>query len=175
MTVPHLRWIVIALIFLATVINYIDRQTMAVLKSSIAADIGLTNTQYAGVQNTFLIFYGISQMVSGRLYDAIGTRLGFVFSIVVWSFAAIMHAFAGSANAFRAWRAVLGFGEAGNWPGAIKAVSEWFPVKERALGVGIFNAGASVGGAVSAPIIAILGVTYGWRMTFVVTGLLGFG
>ena len=175
MTVPHLRWIVIALIFLATVINYIDRQTMAVLKSSIAADIGLTNTQYAGIQNTFLVFYGISQMVSGRLYDAIGTRLGFAFSIVVWSFAAIMHAFAGSASAFRAWRAVLGFGEAGNWPGAIKAVSEWFPVKERALGVGIFNAGASVGGAVSAPIIAILGVTYGWRMTFVVTGLLGFG
>ncbi len=174
MKVPHLRWIVIALIFLATVINYIDRQTMAVLKSSIASDIGLTNAQYAAVQNTFLVFYGISQMVSGRLYDIIGTKLGFVFSIVLWSFAAIMHAFAGSAGAFRAWRAVLGFGEAGNWPGAIKAVSEWFPVKERALGVGIFNAGASVGGAASAPIIAFLGVAYGWRTAFVVTGLLGF-
>jgi ACS family hexuronate transporter-like MFS transporter len=174
MTIPRLRWIVIGLIFLATVINYIDRQTMAVLKGSIAADIGLTNAQYAGVQNTFLVFYGISQMVSGRLYDAIGTRLGFVFSIVLWSFAAIMHALAGSAGAFKTWRAVLGFGEAGNWPGAIKAVSEWFPVKERALAVGIFNAGASVGGAVSAPVIAMLGVTYGWRTTFVVTGLLGF-
>jgi ACS family hexuronate transporter-like MFS transporter len=174
MTIPHLRWIVIGLIFLATVINYIDRQTMAVLKNSIAADVGLSNTDYAGVQNTFLIFYGISQMVSGRIYDAIGTRLGFACSIVVWSLAAIMHAFSGSAGAFRVWRAVLGFGEAGNWPGAIKAASEWFPVKERALAVGIFNAGASVGGAVAAPIIAGLGVAYGWRVTFIVTGLLGF-
>ncbi len=174
MTIPHLRWIVIGLIFLATVINYIDRQTMAVLKNSIAADVGLSNTEYAAVQNTFLIFYGISQMVSGRIYDAIGTRMGFVFSIVVWSFAAIMHAFSNSAGTFRLWRAVLGFGEAGNWPGAIKAASEWFPVKERALAVGIFNAGASVGGAVSAPIIAGLGVAYGWRATFIVTGVLGF-
>lgn len=175
MTIPNLRWIVIGLIFLATVINYIDRQTMAVLKNSIAADVGLSNTEYAAVQNTFLIFYGISQMVSGRIYDVIGTRMGFVFSIVVWSFAAIMHAFSNSAGSFRLWRAVLGFGEAGNWPGAIKAASEWFPVKERALAVGIFNAGASVGGAVSAPIIAGLGVAYGWRATFIVTGVLGFG
>ena len=175
MTVPHLRWIVISLIFLATVINYIDRQTMAVLKNSIATDIGLSNSQYAAVQNTFLVFYGISQMVSGRIYDVIGTRLGFVFSIVVWSFAAIMHAFASTAGGFRTWRAILGFGEAGNWPGAIKAVSEWFPVRERALGVGIFNAGASVGGAVAAPVIATLGVAYGWRTTFIVTGLLGVG
>lgn len=175
MRIPHLRWIVIGLIFLATVINYIDRQTMAVLKNSIATDVGLSNTDYAGVQNTFLIFYGISQMVSGRIYDVIGTRLGFALSITVWSFAAMMHAFSGSAGAFRTWRAVLGFGEAGNWPGAIKAASEWFPVKERALAVGIFNAGASVGGAVAAPIIAGLGVAYGWRTTFIVTGLLGFG
>lgn len=174
MTVPNLRWLVIGLIFLATVINYIDRQTMAVLKNSIAADVGLSNTDYASVQNTFLIFYGISQMVSGRIYDAIGTRLGFAFSIVIWSFAAIMHAFSGGAVSFRVWRAVLGFGEAGNWPGAIKAASEWFPAKERALAVGIFNAGASVGGAVSAPIVAGLGVAYGWRVTFTVTGLLGF-
>lgn len=174
MTIPNLRWIVIGLIFLATVINYIDRQTMAVLKNAIAADIGLSNAEYAAVQNTFLVFYGISQMVSGRIYDAIGTRLGFVFSIVVWSFAAIMHAFSSSADAFKAWRAALGFGEAGNWPGAIKAASEWFPVKERAFAVGIFNAGASVGGAVATPIIAGLGVAYGWRVTFIVTGLLGF-
>ena len=175
MTVPHLRWIVIGLIFLATVINYIDRQTMAVLKNAIAGDVGLSNTDYASVQNTFLVFYGISQMVSGRIYDAIGTRLGFVFSIVVWSFAAIMHAFSTGVSSFSLWRAVLGFGEAGNWPGAIKAASEWFPVKERALAVGIFNAGASVGGAVSAPVIAALGVAYGWRAAFIITGLLGFG
>lgn len=174
MTIPNLRWIVIGLIFFATIINYVDRQTMAVLKNAIAADIGMSNAEYAAVQNTFLVFYGISQMVSGRIYDAIGTRLGFAFSIVVWSSAAIMHAFSGSTEAFRAWRAVLGFGEAGNWPGAIKAASEWFPVKERAFAVGIFNAGASVGGAVATPIIAGLGVAYGWRVTFIVTGVLGF-
>jgi ACS family hexuronate transporter-like MFS transporter len=113
-------------------------------------------------------------MVSGRLYDAIGTRLGFAFSIVVWSGAAIMHAFAGSAGAFRAWRAVLGFGEAGNWPGAAKAVGEWFPVRERALGMGIFNTGAAIGGALSPPIIAWIALAYGWRATFIVTGVLGF-
>ncbi len=174
MKIPHLRWIVIGLIFLATVINYIDRQTMAVLKGSISRDIGLSNAQYATIQNTFLVFYGVSQMVSGRIYDAVGTRLGFVFSIVVWSIAAIMHATARTGGMFRVWRAMLGFGEAGNWPGAVKAVSEWFPVKERALGVGIFNAGASLGGAVATPIIAFLALAHGWRATFVATGVLGF-
>src|SRR6266545_3316183 len=174
MKVPRLRWIVIALLFLATVINYIDRQTMAVLKGPISTDIGLTNEQYAAVQNTFLLFYGISQMVSGRIYDAIGTRLGFVFSIALWSLAAMLHASAHSAAMFRVWRAMLGFGEAGNWPGAVKAVTEWFPVKERALGVGIFNAGASLGGATAAPLVALLAIQWGWRATFIVTGVLGF-
>ena len=174
MRIQGLRWFVITLIFFATVINYIDRQTMAVLKGSISADLGLSNSDYAAIQNAFLVLYGISQMVSGRLYDAIGTRLGFAFSIVVWSGAAIMHAFAGSAGAFRAWRAVLGFGEAGNWPGAAKAVGEWFPVRERALGMGIFNTGAAIGGALSPPIIAWIALSYGWRATFVVTGVLGF-
>jgi ACS family hexuronate transporter-like MFS transporter len=173
--IPRLRWLIIALVFCATVINYIDRQTVSVLKTAISEDLGLSNADYAAIQNSFLLLYGISQMVSGRLYDRVGTRLGFVFSIVVWSFAAIMHAFARSASAFRAWRGVLGFGEAGNWPGAAKAVGEWFPVRERALGMGIFNAGAALGGAASPPIIAWIATAYGWRSTFVVTGLLGFG
>jgi ACS family hexuronate transporter-like MFS transporter len=171
--VPGLRWLVITLIFFATVINYIDRQTMAVLKGPISDDLGLSNSDYAAVQNSFLLLYAISQMLSGRLYDRIGTRLGFVFSIVVWSGAAIMHAFASGVGAFRVWRAVLGFGEAGNWPGAAKAVGEWFPVRERALGMGIFNTGAAIGGALSPPIIAWLAVSYGWRATFILTGVLG--
>ncbi|RPH80335.1 MAG: MFS transporter, partial [Candidatus Rokuibacteriota bacterium] len=173
--IPRLRWLIIALIFCATVINYIDRQTVSVLKKSISDDLGLSNADYAAIQNSFLVLYGISQMVSGRLYDRVGTRLGFVFSIIVWSFAAIMHATARTASTFRIWRGVLGFGEAGNWPGAAKAVGEWFPVKERALGMGIFNAGAALGGAASPPIIAWLATAYGWRSTFVLTGLLGFG
>ena len=175
MKVPGLRWLIIGLIFLATVVNYIDRQTLSVLKSAIGADLGLSNADYAAIQNSFLLLYGLSQMVSGRLYDRIGTRLGFVFSIVVWSAAAMAHAFARTALQFRMFRGVLGFGEAGNWPGAAKVVGEWFPVKERALGMGIFNAGAALGGAVSPPIIAWLALTWGWRSTFVVTGTLGFG
>ena len=174
MKISGLRWLMIGLVFLATVINYIDRQTVSVLKTSISTDLGLSNADYAAIQNSFLLFYGISQMVSGRLYDVIGTRLGFVFSIVVWSLAALAHATARTATAFGVFRAALGFGEAGNWPGAAKVVGEWFPVRERALGMGIFNTGAAVGGALSPPIIAWLATAYGWRMTFVLTGLLGF-
>ena len=174
MKMRGLRWLMIGLVFLATVINYIDRQTVSVLKTAMSHDLGLSNADYAAIQNSFLAFYGISQIVSGRLYDVVGTRLGFVFSIVVWSFAALAHATARTATAFGVFRAALGFGEAGNWPGAAKVVREWFPVRERALGMGIFNAGAAVGGALSPPIIAWLGVAYGWRMTFVVTASLGF-
>jgi MFS transporter, ACS family, hexuronate transporter len=174
MKISGLRWLMISLIFLATVINYIDRQTVSVLKTAISTDLGLSNADYAAIQNSFLALYAVSQIVSGRLYDRIGTRLGFIFSIVVWSGAAMAHAFARTAGQFRLFRGVLGFGEAGNWPGAAKLVGEWFPVKERALGMGIFNTGAALGGAVSPPIIAWLAVTYGWRSTFVVTGVLGF-
>ena len=175
MTIPRLRWLMISLVFLATVINYIDRQTVSVLKTAISTDLGLSNADYAAIQNSFLVLYGISQMVSGRIYDRIGTRLGFIFSIVIWSAGALAHAVARTAGEFRIFRGVLGFGEAGNWPGAAKLVGEWFPVNERALGMGIFNAGAALGGAVSPPIIAWLALAYGWRATFVVTGLLGFG
>ena len=175
MKIGGLRWFMIGLVFLATVINYIDRQTVSVLKTAISQDLGLSNADYAAIQNSFLVFYGISQMVSGRLYDVIGTRLGFVFSIVVWSLAALAHATARTASSFSLFRAVLGFGEAGNWPGAAKVVGEWFPVRERALGMGIFNTGAAVGGALSPPIIAWLATAYGWRAAFIVTGALGFG
>lgn len=174
MTIPRLRWWMIGLIFLATVINYVDRQTVAVLKKSITDDLGLTNPEYAAIQNSFLIAYAISQMVSGRLYDAVGTRMGFTVSIIVWSIAAAAHATARSASSFASWRFVLGFGEAGNWPGAAKAIAEWFPAKERALGMGIFNTGAAVGGALSPPLIAWLATSWGWRPTFVITGALGF-
>jgi len=173
MKINGLRWLMVGLIFLATVINYIDRQTVSVLKTAISQDLGLSNADYAAIQNSFLVFYGISQMVSGRLYDIIGTRLGFVFSIVVWSIAAMAHATARTAASFAIFRAALGFGEAGNWPGAAKVVGEWFPVRERALGMGIFNAGAAVGGALSPPIIAWLATVYGWRATFLLTGALG--
>jgi MFS transporter, ACS family, hexuronate transporter len=174
MRMTGLRWLMIGLVFLATIINYIDRQTVSVLKTAISHDLGLSNTDYAAIQNSFLACYGVSQLLSGRLYDVIGTRRGFVFSIVVWSFAALAHATARTAGAFAVFRGALGIGEAGNWPGAAKMVGEWFPVRERAFAMGIFNTGAAVGGALSPPAIAWLATAYGWRMTFVLTGALGF-
>jgi ACS family hexuronate transporter-like MFS transporter len=165
----------VGLIFLATVINYVDRQTVSVLKKSISDDLGLSNPEYAAIQNAFLIAYAVSQMVSGRLYDKVGTRLGFTISIVVWSIAAAAHATARSMTSFAAWRFVLGFGEAGNWPGAAKSIAEWFPARERALAMGIFNTGAAVGGALSPPLIAWLASSWGWRPTFIITGALGAG
>lgn len=172
--IAGLRWVMISLIFLATVINYVDRQTMAVLKTSISQDLGLTNPEYAAIQNAFLIAYAASQMISGRLYDAVGTRIGFMISIVVWSIAAMAHATARHMTSLAFWRFVLGFGEAGNWPGAAKSIGEWFPARERALAMGIFNTGAAVGGALSPPLIAALAATLGWRAAFVITGALGF-
>jgi MFS transporter, ACS family, hexuronate transporter len=171
--VQGLRWLMVGLIFLATVINYVDRQTVSVLKKSISDDLGLSNPEYAAIQNAFLIAYAVSQMVSGRLYDLVGTRVGFMISIVVWSIAAVAHASARSMGSFAFWRFVLGFGEAGNWPGAAKSIAEWFPPRERALGMGIFNTGAAVGGALSPPLIAWLAASWGWRPTFVITGALG--
>src|SRR6185369_248533 len=142
--VSGLRWVMVGLIFLATVINYVDRQTISVLKKSISDDLGLSNPEYAAIQSAFLVAYAVSQMLSGRLYDVVGTRVGFTISIVVWSIAAVAHAAARSMTSFAFWRFVLGFGEAGNWPGAAKSIAEWFPPRERALGMGIFNTGAAV-------------------------------
>jgi ACS family hexuronate transporter-like MFS transporter len=171
--VSGLRWVMASLIFLATVINYVDRQTVSVLKKSISDDLGLSNPEYAAIQNAFLVAYAVSQMLSGRLYDVVGTRIGFTISIVVWSIAAVAHAAARSMTSFAFWRFVLGFGEAGNWPGAAKSIAEWFPPRERALGMGIFNTGAAVGGALSPPLIAWLASSWGWRPTFIITGTLG--
>lgn len=173
MKLKGLRWWIIALIGLATIINYIDRNALAVMWPGISQDLGMDKTQYATIVSCFTIAYAISQAVSGRLFDAIGTRLGFVVSIVVWSFAAAMHALATGLGSFAIFRALLGLGEAGNWPGATKSNAEWFPARERALAQGLFNAGASAGSIVSAPLIALLYGLIGWQFTFVLIGALG--
>ena len=170
-----LRWWIVGLIFLATLINYIDRLTISVLAPVITHDLGLTNTEFGGILTWFLLAYTISQGLSGKLYDRVGTKRGFVCSIVLWSIAAIAHAFARGLATLSAFRFVLGFGEAGNWPGAAKTVAEWFPIRERAFGMAIFNSGAAIGSVVAPPLIVWLSLTYGWRTTFIVTGLLGFG
>jgi ACS family hexuronate transporter-like MFS transporter len=171
---PGLRWWIVGLIFLATLINYIDRLTISVLAPVITRDLGLTNTEFGGILTWFLLAYTISQGLSGKLYDRVGTKRGFVCSIVLWSIAAMAHAFARGLASLSAFRFVLGLGEAGNWPGAAKTVAEWFPIRERAFGMAIFNSGAAIGSVVAPPLIVWLSLSYGWQTTFLVTGALGF-
>lgn len=170
----QLRWWIIGLIAVATVINYVDRTSLAVMWPSISRDTHLSKEDYANIVSAFMICYALGQAVSGRIIDRVGTRLGFVLSVAVWSLACAGHALARSLATLSLARGILGFSEAGNWPGATKAVAEWFPRRERALAQGIFNAGASLGAVVSAPLIALLFSVFGWRATFIVVGGLGF-
>jgi ACS family hexuronate transporter-like MFS transporter len=169
-----LRWWIVGLIFLATLINYIDRLTISVLAPVITRDLGLTNTEFGGIITWFLFAYTISQGLSGKFYDRVGTKRGFVCSIVLWSIAAMAHAWARGLASLSVFRFILGLGEAGNWPGAAKTVAEWFPIRERAFGMAIFNSGAAIGSVVAPPLIVWLSLTYGWQTTFIVTGSLGF-
>ena len=172
--VKGLRWWIIALIGTATVINYIDRTSLAVMWPDISKELNLSKDDYASIVSAFIIAYAIGQALSGRFFDWIGTRIGFLSSILVWSAACAMHGLARSILSFSLFRAILGVSEAGNWPGATKANAEWFPNNERALAQGIFGAGASLGAVISAPLIAFLYLLLGWKATFVVIGLLGF-
>jgi ACS family hexuronate transporter-like MFS transporter len=169
-----LRWLVIALVGFATIINYIDRSALAVMWPGIAADLGMDKQDYANIITVFLVGYAIGQSLFGKLFDALGTRVGFLLSIVVWSASIALHGAARSALSFGLFRALLGVGEAGNWPGATKAIAEWFPVRERALGQGIFGAGASVGAIIAPPLVAFLYAWAGWKSTFILIGVLGF-
>lgn len=173
--IPGLRWWIVGLVFLATLINYIDRLTLSVLGPVITEELGLSNTEFGGIVVWFLLAYTISQGVSGRLYDRIGTRLGFMLSITVWSLAAMAHAFARGVVSLSVCRFFLGLGEAGNWPGAAKAIAEWFPIRQRAFAMAIFNSGAALGSVIAPPLIIFLALTYGWQAAFLVTGALGFG
>lgn len=173
MKVKGLRWWIITLIAIATVINYIDRNALAVMWPGISADLQLDKEQYAFVISSFLILYGISQSISGRVFDLIGTRIGMVMSIGLWSVAAALHSFSKGLVSFSIFRGLLGLGEAGNWPGATKSNAEWFPVKERAFAQGIFNSGAAMGSVISAPLVAYFYGAIGWRTTFLVLGAMG--
>jgi MFS transporter, ACS family, aldohexuronate transporter len=174
-TVPGLRWWIAGLIFLATLINFIDRLTIAILGPVITTQLGLTNLQFASITTWFLVAYTASQGLSGKLYDRLGPRRGFTLSILVWSLAASAHAFARGFVSLSCLRFVLGLGEAGNWPGAARVIAEWFPVRQRALGMGIFNSGVCVGSILAPPLIVWLQLRYGWQATFLTTGALGFG
>lgn len=173
-TVRGLRWWIAGLVFLATLINFIDRLTISILGPVITTQLGLTNLQFASITTSFLMAYTVSQGFSGKLYDRIGARLGFTLSISVWSIAACAHAFATGFLSLSCLRFILGLGEAGNWPGAAKVIAEWFPREQRALGMGLFNSGVCVGSILAPPLIVWLQVQFGWQTTFLVTGALGF-
>lgn len=168
------RWRVVALLFCATTINYLDRQVLGLLKPTLEADFGWTESDFSHIVMAFQAAYAFSLIGFGAIIDKIGTKIGYVISVVVWSIAAMLHAVATGTFSFGFMRAILGLGEAGNFPVAIKATAEWFPKKERALATGIFNSGANIG-AVVAPIMVpwILGA-YGWQEAFLITGALGF-
>lgn len=179
MKINGLRWWVIGLIALATVINYIDRQSLGVLWPDIAQDLypDKTNDQrkeiFGWISTIFIFSYAFGQLIFGKIFDWIGTRLGFALSIGVWSIATALHALARGVLSFGIFRSLLGVAEAGNWPGAAKANAEWFPAKQRALAQGIFNSGAAFGGIISIPLIAYLTIHFSWQMIFVIVGLIG--
>ena len=175
MKTTKLRWVIVSLVAIATVINYIDRGALAVMWPAISDDLGLTKDDYAIIINVFILAYAFGQSLFGKIMDWIGTRLGFVLAIGVWSLATILHAVANSLLTFSIFRGLLGVSEAGNWPGATKANAEWFPIRERALAQGIFNSGAAIGGIISAPIVGLFFIWFGsWQATFIVIGALGF-
>lgn len=168
------RWIVVALLFFATTINYIDRQVIGLLKPTLEVEFGWSEKDYANIVMAFTAAYALGLLVFGRIIDKIGTKMGFSISIVFWSIAACLHGVVKTTFGFGVARAALGLGESGNFPAAIKTVAEWFPKKERALATGIFNSGANIG-AVFAPILVptILAL-YGWQEAFIITGAIGF-
>jgi ACS family hexuronate transporter-like MFS transporter len=173
--IPGLRWWIIFLIFLVTCINYVDRSSIGLLVTRFGPDIHVTARQYGYVSSLLLLAYTISQSVSGRLYDRFGARIGFSVSIVVWCVAAMAHAFLAGIVSFAICSFFLGLGEAGNWPGSAKVIAEWFPQKERAIAMAIFNGGASMGGVIAFPLVAgFLEPHFGWRKTFLIIGSAGF-
>lgn len=168
------RWTIVAMLFFATTVNYIDRQVLGILAPVLQDEMGWTEIQYGAIVSWFSIAYGVGFLFMGRLLDRIGVRKGFSFAIVAWSLAAMAHALARTAAGFSVARAALGLGESGNFPGAIKTVAEWFPKQERALATGIFNAGSNVGAIVAPLMVPFIALTWGWRWAFIITGALGF-
>lgn len=168
------RWVVVALLFFATSINYLDRQVIGYLKPTLEQAFNWSEKDYGYIAMAFQASYAVGLLTFGKIIDRIGTKLGYTISIIIWSIAGMLHAAAKSTFGFTMARIGLGLGESGNFPAAIKSVTEWFPKKERALATGIFNSGANIG-AVIAPIMVpwILGA-YGWQEAFIITGALGF-
>ncbi|MGB2702758.1 MAG: MFS transporter [Chitinophagaceae bacterium] len=192
-TIVKYRWTICALLFFATTVNYLDRQVLSLLAPDLSKEFGWTNTDYANITAVFQFAYAISMLFAGRFIDKLGTKKGFTWAIVIWSLAAIMHAYAieiggmfqgifatinlvipVSILGFMMSRAVLAFGEAGNFPAAIKATAEYFPKKERSFATGIFNSGANVGAILAPLTVPWIALHWGWQMAFILVGAIGF-
>jgi ACS family hexuronate transporter-like MFS transporter len=168
------RWTVVVLLFFATTINYLDRQVIGFLKPTLELEFNWSESDYALIITTFSAAYAIGLLFFGHIIDRIGTKIGYTVSVVFWSLAAMAHSLASGTLSFGFMRALLGLGEAGNFPAAIKSVAEWFPKKERALATGLFNSGASIGAVITPLLVPIILFHFGWRMTFLLTGAIGF-
>lgn len=169
-----MRWWVCALLFFATTINYVDRQVLAILAPQLQKEIGWTEIEYGYIVTAFQLSYAVGLLLAGKLIDFLGTKRGYILSIIIWSLAAMSHALARTAMGFGIARLALGIGESGNFPAAIKTIAEWFPRKERALATGIFNSGSNIG-AIAAPLLVpVIALNFGWQWAFIITGLLGF-
>ena len=169
-----MRWWICALLFFATTINYIDRQVFAILAPQLQTEIGWSEIEYGYIVTAFQLSYAVGLLMVGKLIDFLGTKKGFILSIIVWSLAAMAHALARTPIGFGLARLALGIGESGNFPASIKTISEWFPRKERALATGIFNSGSNIGAIVAPLLVPIIALNFGWQAAFILTGLLGF-
>ena len=172
-TIGRYRWVICALLFFATTINYMDRQVLGILAPTLQKDIGWSEAQYGAIVSWFTLAYAFGYLGAGGMMDKLGTRIGFAISVFVWSIAAMAHALARTVTGFGVARFVLGIGESGNFPASIKTVAEWFPVKERALATGVFNAGSNIGAVVTPLVVPWIALNYGWQGAFIAVGLLG--
>ncbi|AOG02196.1 MULTISPECIES: MFS transporter [Blastomonas] len=167
------RWVIVALLFAATAINYIDRQMIGVLKPTLVAEFGWTESDFANIVFWFQVAYAIGYVGFGRIVDVVGARLGYSVAIVIWTIGHMAHGFATGVASFAAARFGLGIGESGNFPAGIRAVTDWFPQRERAFAIGLFNAGANVGAIITPLLVPVLVLYFGWRSAFFITGIFG--
>lgn len=168
-----LRWYIVGMLAVASELNYLDRQALSVLAQTIQDELGFTTMEYSYITSAFLMSYTVMYLVSGRLVDWLGSKKSFSIFVTGWSFSTMLHFFAHTPFQFASCRFLLGATEPANFPAGVKAVSEWFPMRERALAVGLFNAGTAIGAGLAAPLVSFIALTLGWRWAFVVTGGLG--